>query len=99
MSQADVAVQEKIKIKEPGLYKVIFVNDEKTSFDFVICVLMGVFHHSYESAVAVTQSIHNSSAGTVGTYTFEVAEQKRAVTLGLAQQNGFSLFTVTVEPE
>lgn len=96
----DVVIDEKIEtvIKEPGKYRVIFLNDNKTPMDFVVEVLVKIFRHSQETAEKVTLSIHNEGAGIAGIYSFEVAEQKGTETTELARSNGFPL-RVKIEAE
>lgn len=96
----DVVIDERIEttVKEPGKYKVIFLNDNKTPMDFVVEVLVKIFRHSQETAEKVTLSIHNEGAGIAGIYSFEVAEQKGTETTELARSNGFPL-RVKIEAE
>lgn len=82
---------EKIEIKKPKKYNVILYNDDFTSFEFVINVLMTIFGHSAESAVLLTHTIHVAGAGVAGTYTYEIAEQKKLDTIELARANEFPL--------
>lgn len=92
---SDTAVRtetrEKIKIEEPGKYDVIFLNDEVTTYDFVIKVLKQIFHKTDEQAMALTKHIHDKGSGVVGTYLYEIAEQKGIETTVLARDEGFPL--------
>lgn len=81
----------KIKIKEPSLYKVIFLNDNKTPMDFVVSLLVELFKHSETTAVALTMKIHEEGSGVVGVYSYEVAEQKSTEATSLCRDNGFPL--------
>lgn len=96
----DVVIDERIEttVKEPGRYRVIFLNDNKTPMDFVVEVLVKIFRHSQDTAEKVTLSIHNEGAGVAGIYSFEVAEQKGTETTELARSNGFPL-RVKIEAE
>lgn len=96
----DVVIDERIDtiIKEPGKYKVVFLNDDRTPMDFVVDVLVKIFHHSQETAEKVTLNIHTEGAGTAGIYAFEIAEQKGTETTELARSNGFPL-RVKIEAE
>ena len=64
------------KVKQPNLYVVRLLNDDFTPFDFVIALLIEVFHKSMEEAQAITADIHKSGSGTVGIYTRDIAETK-----------------------
>ena len=92
-TEIEVNIDEKIKstVREPSLYNVIMVNDEQTPMDFVIDVLEKIFKHSRESAENLTLTIHNDGSAVVGTYTYELAEQKATETVGLSRSNGFPL--------
>ena len=83
--------REKVKIEEPGLYDVIFLNDNITTKEFVIRVLKQIFSKTQEQATAIMDKIHNNGQGIVGSYVHEVAEQKGIETTLLARQENFPL--------
>jgi ATP-dependent Clp protease adaptor protein ClpS len=84
-------------LKEPGMYKVIYINDDVTTMDFVIETLVTIFNHSPESATVVTQKIHEEGAGVAAVLPYEMAEQKGVEVTQLARNNGFPL-AVKLEP-
>ena len=83
--------KEKIKLDEPGLYDVIFLNDNITTQEFVIRVLKQIFNKSQDEATAIMNKIHKNGQGTVGSYVHELAEQKGIETTLLARQEGMPL--------
>jgi len=83
--------QEKIQVEEPPKYDVIFLNDEITTYDFVVKVLKQIFHKTDEQAIALTKHIHEKGSGVVGTYLYEIAEQKGIETTVLARDEGYPL--------
>ena len=83
--------KEKIKLDEPGLYDVIFLNDNITTQEFVIRVLKQIFNKTQEQADTIMKKIHNDGQGIVGCYVHEVAEQKGIETTLLARQEGMPL--------
>jgi len=85
------------KVSFPGEYYVVMHDDDKTTFDFVIAVLTGIFGHDPQTAVDLTQKIHNDGDAIVGMYNKEIAEQKVAETTALADANGFPL-RATIDP-
>ena len=90
-------IDETIKVQIPKMYKVLLHNDDKTTFDFVIMVLVQIFHRSIEDAVEVTKAIHISGQGVAGSpYTHEVAQEKTLETINFSRANGFPL-TATFE--
>ena len=92
----DIEVIEKvdtiIKVGIPKMYKVILHNDDKTTFDFVIAVLMTIFHKTADEAVELTKTIHVAGQGIAGApYTREIAEEKTMETVAFARANDFPL--------
>ena len=83
--------KEKIKLDEPGLYDVIFLNDNITTQEFVVRVLKQIFNKTQEQADSIMKKIHNDGQGIVGSYVHEVAEQKGIETTLLARQEGMPL--------
>tara|TARA_R110002020_G_scaffold384370_2_gene595367 strand:+ start:209 stop:508 length:300 start_codon:yes stop_codon:yes gene_type:complete len=83
--------KEKIKLDEPGLYDVIFLNDNITTQEFVVRVLKQIFNKTQEQADSIMKKIHTDGQGIVGSYVHEVAEQKGIETTLLARQEGMPL--------
>ena len=83
--------KEKVNLDEPGLYDVIFLNDNITTQEFVIRVLKQIFNKTQEQADTIMKKIHNDGQGIVGSYVHEVAEQKGIETTLLARQEGMPL--------
>ena len=77
--------------KEPGKYKVIVLNDDKTPVDFVVAMFIQVFKHSQTNALDLTVKIHNEGSAVAGIYTHEIAEQKITDATNLARGHGFPL--------
>lgn len=95
MSAQDNKVTQKIEIRQdikpPSLYNVIFINDNVTTMDFVIAVLMDLFGYSQEEAFELTKKIHVDGFSVVAVYPYELAEQKALETTLLARNNSFPL--------
>ncbi len=87
----ETLTKEKIKLEEPGLWDVIFLNDNITTMEFVIRVLKQIFGKSQEQAENIAKKIHADGQGVVGSYVHEVAEQKGIETTLLARQENFPL--------
>ena len=92
---ADLGVKtvtkEKLDLKEPEKYDVVFLNDEVTTVEFVIKVLKNIFFFFFEQGIALTTHIHEKGKGVVGTYLYEIAEQKGIETTVLARDEGYPL--------
>ena len=96
----DVKIDEKITVslQPPKLWKVVFLNDDKTPMEFVIEVLTEIFKHNQDQAKNITLEIHNTGSAVAGVYIHEIAEQKGIDATQSARQNGFPL-VVTIEPD
>ena len=98
--QGDVAVEHKTekKLQRPRLYKVLFHNDDFTTMEFVVALLMGIFHHTEAEATAIMLHVHRNGVGVAGIYPFAVAEAKVSEAMKAAEEAEFPLL-VTMEPE
>lgn len=92
-----VVDKEETKLKQPCLYYCVFINDDYTSADFVVHVLMKYFGMQLEYAIDVMLDVHQKGKGVAGIYTKDVAETKASLTMQEAQVNEFPLI-VHVEP-
>jgi len=88
----------KTDLKEPNMFRVIYVNDNVTSFEFVISSLIEIFNYDVTSAQMAAEKIHMDGHSVVAVLPYEVAEQKTLEVLTLAQISGYPL-VVKVEPE
>ncbi len=86
------------KLARPRLYKVILHNDDYTTLEFVVEVLMYVFHHGEAAATEIMLNVHRKGAGVAGVYTYEVAETKVMQVKALAEKAEFPLLC-TLEPD
>jgi ATP-dependent Clp protease adaptor protein ClpS len=84
-------IQPKLNIKEPSRYKVIYVNDEVTTFEFVVRSLITVFGYDYDGASGITHTIHEAGSAVVAVLPYEIAEQKGVEVTLLAREEGFPL--------
>ncbi|MDT8339140.1 MAG: ATP-dependent Clp protease adaptor ClpS [Sulfurimonas sp.] len=82
---------DEISLKYPKKYKVFILNDDYTSMDFVIDVLMSVFHKSFEEAEAIMLEVHKKDKGMCGVYTHEIAQTKVMQVHKRARESGFPL--------
>ncbi len=79
-------------------FKVVFHNDDYTTQEFVVGVLMKFFHKTETEATQIMLSVHHKGHGVAGFYSRDVAETKVAQVMGYARENGMPLL-VTSEPE
>ena len=88
---SDIATVTKVAIKPPSKFNVVIYNDNTTTFEFVLLLLMTIFHKSFEEASFITVHIHENGKGIAGTYGQEIAIQKRDETIAAAVANQFQL--------
>lgn len=87
-----------LDLQEPMLYRVIYINDNVTSMEFVIESLISIFDYKPEDALVLTTVIHEQGAGTAAVLPYEMAEQKGVEVTQLARNNGFPL-NIKLEPD
>ena len=89
---------DEVMVKHPKRYKVFILNDDYTSMEFVVDILMTIFHKSYEQAENIMLEVHKKDRGLCGVYTHEIAETKVMQVIKKAQDSGFPL-KATMEEE
>ncbi|MCI0390452.1 MAG: ATP-dependent Clp protease adaptor ClpS [Acidobacteria bacterium] len=93
-----VITESKPKAKKPPLYKVLLHNDNYTTMDFVVFILISIFHHSESTAIRVMLQVHNQGIGVAGVFTREIAETKVVRVTSIAQEYEYPLLC-TMEEE
>ncbi len=94
----ELEIDEKIEVKYPKKYKVFLLNDDYTSMEFVIDILMSIFHKNYEQAQNIMLDVHKNNRGLCGVYSYEIAETKVSQVIQKAKDNDFPL-KATMEEE
>ncbi len=82
---------ETVDFEEPPECKVIIFNDDFTPKDFVVEILVQIFHKPEPEAVVIMESVHNSGTGVVGSYTYDIAVTRANMATSRARKNGFPL--------
>lgn len=82
-----VALETRTRTKRPSMYKVLLLNDDYTPMEFVIGVLMTIFHKNAEEATRIMLHVHQHGVGLCGVFTFEVAETKVAQVMDAARRS------------
>jgi ATP-dependent Clp protease adaptor protein ClpS len=95
-SESGTSLEE--EVREPRKYKVILHNDDYTTMEFVVQVLMGVFHKSEVEATQIMLAVHKNGQGVCGVFTAEVAETKVVMVRQMARRDGYPL-KCTMEEE
>ncbi len=79
------------RFAEPPQCKVILINDDYTTKEFVIGILVGVFHKSKTDATILMEKVHSVGSAEVGVYAHDIASTKVSLTLQHARKQGFPL--------
>lgn len=79
------------EVREPDRYKVLLHNDDYTTMDFVVEILMRVFKKAEPEATRIMLAVHNEGVGVCGVYTAEMAETKVDLVHRLAREAGYPL--------
>lgn len=87
--QSDFSVD--AEVREPRKFRVLLHNDDYTTMEFVIEILISVFGKSPDQAMAIMLSVHEKGLGSCGVYTEEIAETKVAQVHDRARKAGFPL--------
>jgi ATP-dependent Clp protease adaptor protein ClpS len=85
-------------LKEPSLFRVIYINDNTTTMEFVVESLIEFFDYNENTAHQITIDIHEEGSAVVAVLPFEIAEQKGHEVTQLARANSYPLL-IKLEPE
>ena len=96
--EGQVTTKKREKVEKARRFRVIFHNDDYTTMEFVIRVLIKFFHKSETEATQIMLSVHHKGQGVAGIYPRDVAETKVSQVMDYAKENGMPLL-VTSEPE
>lgn len=86
----------KINIREPKHYKVIMHNDDFTTMDFVVEILVDIFHKDVLEAEQLMMMVHEKGKASIGAYPYDIAVSKVQTATGRAKEEGFP-FRMTIE--
>lgn len=100
MANADTVTKTRsqIELQEPPMFKVIYLNDNQTSMEFVIETLIDFFNYNTQTAVQITEDIHTEGSAVVAVLPYEIAEQKGIEVTVHARSNNYPL-QVKLEPD
>jgi ATP-dependent Clp protease adaptor protein ClpS len=100
MAQSDTRTRIKPAedLKEPPMYRVVYLNDNQTTYEFVVETLIEYFDYTVETAQTITADIHDAGSACVAVLPYEIAEQKGVEVTMLARAQSYPL-QIRVEPE
>lgn len=84
-------IKPNLKLSEPSLFKVLYINDDVTTMEFVVSTLIEYFDYTEETSIKITEDIHEQGSAVVAVLPFEIAEQKGIEITMEARRQGFPL--------
>jgi len=96
-NEIEIELSDEIEVEEPKKYNVFLLNDDYSTMDFVIDILVKIFRKSLTEAEAIMLSVHNNGRALCGIYSFEIASTKVAQVQKLAREKGFPLKAIMEE--
>lgn len=88
---ADNSTTEKTDFPLPPKKRVIFYNDDFTTMDFVVKILVSIFNKTYEEAEKLMRQVHETGSSVIGEYTYDIAVSRKNLAIQIARNNGFPL--------
>ena len=89
--EEELLLEDEEETEEPSLFRVLLHNDDYTTMEFVVWILVTVFHHSPEESARIMLHVHSNGMGVAGTFTREIAETKSKKVVQLARAHQFPL--------
>ena len=86
-----------VRVKEPSKYQVIMLNDDFTTMEFVVSILVDIFQKDPASAEQIMMYVHKNGRAVVGVYPYDMAATKTDEALRRARQEGFPFRMLIVE--
>lgn len=90
-SETKQKIKPNMTLQEPPLFKIIYINDDVTSMEFVINSLIEYFNYNTDTASTLTHDIHNKGSAVVAVLPYEIAEQKGIEVTLDARAQGYPL--------
>lgn len=90
-AQIDPITKTLQSIQEPIRYRVILLNDDYTTQEFVMQVLQAIFHKSFEESLNLMLQIHHNGKGVCGIYPYDIAEIKAMQVRKMAKEKQYPL--------
>ena len=98
MSNVEAKTKTNISVSEPPMFKVIYINDDRTAVEFVISSLIDHFEYTPATAETITMNIHDNGSAVVAVLPYEIAEQKGIEITVSARSEGYPL-QIKLEPD
>jgi len=89
--ERELATLDQVRVERPRLYEVVLHNDDYTTQEFVVYVLMKFFQHDAATAQQIMLNVHTKGMGVAGVYPRDIAETKAAQVVRYARDNEMPL--------
>jgi ATP-dependent Clp protease adaptor protein ClpS len=89
--ERDLATLDQVRVERPRLYEVVLHNDDYTTQEFVVYVLMKFFQHDAATAQQIMLNVHTKGMGVAGVFPRDIAETKAAQVVRYARDNEMPL--------
>ena len=96
--EGGVAIRERPKTRRPSMYRVLLHNDDFTTMEFVIEVLVQHFEKTVTEATRIMLQVHQAGIGVAGVYTRDEAETRITIVIDAARDQGYPL-QMSMEPD
>ncbi|MGC9312621.1 MAG: ATP-dependent Clp protease adapter ClpS [Sediminispirochaetaceae bacterium] len=83
--------KEEQKTREPDMFRVVLLNDDYTTMDFVVWVIQKIFHKAAAEATKIMMDVHKKGRGVVGVYSYDIARTKTVQVKQLAKEHEYPL--------
>jgi ATP-dependent Clp protease adaptor protein ClpS len=90
-TETKIKIKPNLALSEPPLYKIIYINDNVTSMEFVVGSLIDYFNYTQDTASTITHNIHEEGSAVVAVLPYEIAEQRGIEVTLEARSQGFPL--------
>lgn len=97
-NELQTTIKPDLQLQEPPMFRVIYLNDDVTTMEFVVSSLVTHFHYTEQTAVGITKNIHDAGSAVVAVLPYEIAEQKGIEVTQEARSSGYPLM-IKVEAE
>lgn len=96
-TETNTRIRPNLAIKEPPLFKVVYLNDNQTTMEFVVESLIEHFEYTVDTAAQITHDIHEVGSAVVAVLPYEIAEQKGVEVTTQARAQSYPL-QIKLEP-
>jgi ATP-dependent Clp protease adaptor protein ClpS len=97
MASYKYELEDEVELEEPKKYKVLLLNDDFSTMEFVIAILSRVFRKTLEESEIIMLDVHNNGKAVCGIYTKEIALTKISQVKTMARKENFPLKAIAEE--